>query len=62
MLRLVGPDDVVGAGVVTGAAEGEVEEPPQEASRRIRRPGRRGRNGNEHEPEQRIRGWRIARG
>jgi hypothetical protein len=41
MLRLVAPGDDAGAGVETGAAEGEAEEPPQEGrtarSRRARR-------------------------
>jgi hypothetical protein len=36
MLRLVGPDAAEGAGVVTGAAEGEVDEPPQDTGSRQR--------------------------
>jgi hypothetical protein len=30
MLRLTAPDDEAGAGVETGGAEGELEEPPQD--------------------------------
>ena len=33
MLRLVAPGDDARAGVETGAAEGELEEPPQDGSR-----------------------------
>jgi hypothetical protein len=32
MLRLVAPGDDAGAGVETGAAEGELDEPPQDGS------------------------------